>query len=147
MCPFEILRTKMEKKKALTLLFSCAQQYHDNLENKNLLFVYGTTKKQEYIETEYLPRHYLHLTGVDYDGGTGSSEFYNACLEKRLSTDDFSLDKRGLAEKKLSVLSQLMNLHQTANMLGIYNAGNQYLITEKLAGTVTACMGFVEENE
>ena len=46
---------------------------------------------------------------------------------------------------KLSVLSQIMNIHKTAKMVGDYDNTKSVLFTEKIVGTVTACVGFVRE--
>ena len=45
---------------------------------------------------------------------------------------------------KLDVLPQLMCIHITARMVGDYDHSKSLLITDKIAGTVTAAMGFKE---
>ena len=44
---------------------------------------------------------------------------------------------------KLDILPRLMSIHTTARMVGEYDNSNPLLITDKLAGTVTTAMGFI----
>ena len=46
---------------------------------------------------------------------------------------------------KLSVLPQVMNIHKVAKMVGDYDFTKSILFTEKIVGTVTACIGFVRD--
>ena len=62
------------------------QQYNLNLENKNLLFIFNSKFSNiEYFETLFLPKHFLHLTGVISNKNIKSSNFYNMCLKGKLS--------------------------------------------------------------
>lgn len=138
----------MKKEKAIRIIANCASDYHAYLENHNLLFVFGTPQKPNFFEAVFLPRHFLHLTGVDVTEGrfSGSSDFYEKALKGKLSPDDFSLAKNGTTEMKLLVLPQLMKIHRSAKMIGDYSFTKSALYTEKLAGNVAACLGFVRED-
>ena len=46
---------------------------------------------------------------------------------------------------KLDVIDELMKLPWTAKMIGDYNGNGNYLYTEKIAGNIRGCMGFVEQ--
>lgn len=137
----------MKKEDSIRIIVSCAKQYHINLENQNLLFLFGAPREPEWIETTFLPRHFLHLTGVRQNAGISSTDFYDRCLKGYLKASDFSIPKDGTAEMKLAVLPQLMSLHKNAKMIGDYGFAKSLLYTEKLAGNVTACMGFVRDGQ
>lgn len=138
----------MKKDAAIKIITDCAKQYHANLEGKNLLFVFGSLQKPSTFETVFLPRNFLHLTGVEVDESrfAGSSDFYEKCLKGQLSPRDFSLANNGTTEMKLSILPQLMNIQRFAKMVGDYSFTKSMLYTEKLAGNITACLGFVRED-
>jgi hypothetical protein len=134
----------LQKRDALEIIQNCANQYRDKLENNNVMFVSAVNGKASFFETVFLARNFLHLTGVDTE--LDSNNFFSVTLDKRLDLNDFSLTSDGLTEKKLTVLPKLMNIHTTARMIGDHNRANTFLVTDKLAGTVTAAMGFVEDN-
>lgn len=126
-------------------MVNCATLYNHNLENRNLLFLFGIPQFPEYLETVFLARHFLHLTGVKLcpDRVRSSTDFYGRCLNGRLSPSDFFIPESGTTEMKLSVLPQLMQINKFAKMIGNYDFNKSVLSTDKLAGNVSACMGFV----
>ncbi|MBR1496409.1 MAG: hypothetical protein IJ617_02145 [Oscillospiraceae bacterium] len=71
---------------------------------------------------------------------------YDRCLTRSLRTSDFSIPDSGTIEMKLSVLPQMINISKTAKMIGEYSFSKSLLYTEKLAGNVTACVGFVRDD-
>lgn len=139
----------MKKEIAIKIITSCARDYHRYLENQNLLFLFGTLQNTGFFEAAFLPRHFLHLTGVEVANGrfTGSSDFYEKALKGQLSPYDFSLSVTGTTEMKLLVLPQLVRIYHTAKMVGDYSFTKSALYTERLAGNVTACLGFLREDE
>ena len=136
----------MKKNEAINIITSCAKQYQKNLENKNFLFAYNDNNIVKFFEALFLPRNYLHLTGVKLNSNIKSSDFYERCLKGQLSSSTFDLYKNGTTEMKLSVLPQIMNIHKIAKMVGNYSSTKSLLITEKIVGTVIACLGFVYED-
>ena len=60
----------MQVKEIIDTVVDMAQKYQKNLENKNILFVYlnSINQKLEYIETRFLARNFLHLTGLIFSG-------------------------------------------------------------------------------
>jgi len=136
----------MKKDEAIRILTTCAEQYKKNLDNRNLLYIFDDNIKIHHFESLFLPRHYLHLTGVKLlSSEIKSIDFYRLCLRKQLSPSAFSFHENGTTEMKLSVLSQIMNIQKTAKMVGDYDNTKSVLFTEKIVGTVTACVGFVRE--
>lgn len=147
--PFEIMGDHMKKEQAIKIITSCAKEYHNNLENNNLLFIFGTQQKTDYFEAAFLPKNFLHLTGVELVSSSfsGSSDFYNKCLNGQLSPHDFSFAPNGTTDMKLMILPQLMKIHKSAKMIGDYNFSKSLLYTEKLAGNISACLGFVRDDK
>ena len=134
----------MEKKEAIRILSECAKLYKAHLLNKNILIIFDTKDGPAYFEAVFLPRHFLHLTGVGLTNKTGgSSDFFRKCLSGRLNMADFYLLSDGTTEMKLRVLPQIMQIQRFAKMIGDYDGSKTWLYTEKIAGNVTACMGFV----
>lgn len=137
----------MDKDNALKIIVTCAKIYKENLLNKNVLFVYGSLANINYIETLFLQRHFLHLTGVHVQSKRlSSTEFFSMSINNRLRTSDFELPKDGTADLKLAILPALMIIHKTAKMIGEYDNSKTLLFTAKIIGNVTACIGFVPEN-
>lgn len=139
----------MQKKEAIDIISKCSKEYKNNLENKNLLFIFGTSSDKNQFEATFLGRNYLHLTGVIPTLGRFSSayDFYRTCIYNKLAESDFSFANDGTTELKLSILMRIMNIHNTAKMVGEYNSSKTLLYTEKIAGNIFGCMGFVREGE
>jgi hypothetical protein len=137
----------MKKTEAIQIITRCAKEYRSGLSNQNILFLFGAETQAEYFETTFLPRHFLHLTGVVPAEGRvrSSKDFYEKCCKGKLSPEDFSFADNGTTEMKLSVLPQLMQIDRKARMVGDYDFAKSVLRTEKLAGGVRACMGFVRD--
>lgn len=138
----------MKKSEAITILVACAKAYHDNLANQNVLFLFGTVEEPDFLETTFLTRHFAHLTGVVLEPKRvkSSTDFYDRCRKSRVSPKDFDLAANGTTEMKLMVLPQLMQIHRTAKMIGEFDGSKSVLYTEKLAGNVSACMGFIRDD-
>ena len=109
----------MNNKDAVRILKSSAKLFHEELENNNILFVFGNSRNPEFLETLFLRRHFLHMTGVKIRHYMTSGEFFNKCLSSRISESDFYLSSDGTTEMKLSVLPALMSIYKNAKMVGI----------------------------
>lgn len=139
----------VNKLKALSVLFRCAELYRDNLVGNNLLFVCSDKHLNvKMFPVAFLAGNFMHLTGVKFKGKAQSSvAFYNACLDKRLSAEDFEMATDGTTELKLRVLPALFKSNLSATMVGTYKGNRPKLETDRLAGGVKACMGFVFSQE
>ena len=136
---------KLSKNEVAKKVHECAVIYKENLLGKNVLFLsLNENKISDYFECLFLARNFQHLTGVS-SAITGAN-FFHAALNSRLSENNLWLEKDGTTELKLSILKKLMNIHLTARMIGDYDNSKTYLVTDKLAGTVTGAMGFIEDN-
>lgn len=139
----------MKKEDALKIILESAKKYNDNLEGKNFLFVYRKDQKiYESIETYFFPGNFHHLTGttINRQKIESATDFYEACLQNRLTLDSFEIKKDGTTELKLQVLPRLMRLQSCTNMIGDFHENGVKLQTEKLAGNIHGCMGFVKKD-
>ena len=132
-------------KEALRIIHNCALDYKNNLAHKNILFVTLKDSVAAYFEVAFLPRNFLHLTGVQTK--LRSADFYYLAVRDRLREQDFRFAFDGTTDKKLDVLPILMKIHLTARMVGDYDYSKSFLVTDKIAGTVTAAMGFRKNGE
>ena len=151
----------MDKKKAISIITKAARAYHKNLEDQKVLFVYGTPsdvskqlknhatviKGLSFYEVAFHRTNFLHLTGVTLNRETTKSSinFYEKCLAGRLSPEDFNISSNGSTEQKLDVLENMMDLKKAAVMIGDFTDKGPKLYSEKAAGNVFACIGFVRD--
>jgi hypothetical protein len=138
-----------------------AEMYRDNLEDQKVLFLYGVpsdVKKQLQTEEKILSSiqgyeaafhryNFLHLTGVRLNKNSTASaiHFYQKCLDKRLTEDDFSFAKDGSTSQKLDILESMMLIKKNVTMIGEFTDKGPKLFTEKVAGNVCGCIGFVQD--
>jgi hypothetical protein len=128
-----------------------AQNYHNNLENKNLLFVFQKRGENdiEMFEVLCLPKNFLHLTGVDInrENVSGAVDFYNLALNGKLKESHFTQGNKGIIEKKLFAMKQTMFIHNKGREIGEFSGNYGSTYTEKLAGSTKAAMGFTLDDE
>lgn len=137
----------MKKQEAINIILDCAKLYQKNLLGNNLLFIFRNSNNIEYFEAVFEAKHFLHLTGIRLEKNNGSANFFRNIISNRLNPSDFRFASDGTTELKLQVLTNLMNIHCRANMVGEYASIKYELFTEKLAGNVTACLGFVRDSK
>lgn len=151
----------MNKKHAIQIMTKAAQSYRDNLEDQKVLFLYGIpseVKKQlqtegkifssiQGYEVAFHRYNFLHLTGVRLNkSGTASAiHFYQKCLDKRLTENDFAFSKDGSTGQKLDILESIMLIKKNVTMIGEFTDRGPKLFTEKVAGNVCGCIGFVQD--
>ena len=153
---------KYSKEKAIRIVVQCAEQYQKELEQRSLLFLCADKHLSvSSYEFSFFGYNYQHLTGLkvkglkteigeEAEGVTTEKElsaipFYEKCLEHKLSPDDFEFAEDGTTMLKLEILSGVITKNLSASMIGDYNSGKPKLYTERLAGGVKACMGFVKD--
>lgn len=137
----------MKLQEAIRIAYACAKEYSNNLLGRNLLFVIMDKHKNVHtLEVQFGTRQFQHLTGLKTDNIT-SVDFFNRCLDQRLSEDDVAFAEDGTTELKLRVLPDLMRKNLSAKMVGDYNNLQPKLITGKIAGNVNSCMGFVVDEK
>jgi len=117
-------------------------EYKNNLSNKCILFVTATDSKSTSFEALFMPQNFKHLTGAA--SHLSGADFFDLAVRNRLSPNQITLANDGTTDLKLDVLPQLMNIHRTARMVGNYDFSRSLLIADKVAGTVTAALGFIQ---
>ena len=139
----------LTKAQAIKTIIDCAMQYKDNLVNRMLLFlVTDKNKKISHFEVSFDSANFLHLTGCKIDDHKISAlKFYEKCIHKKLSENDFEFSDDGTTPLKLAVLSMMLCKSLSANSIGSYNQKRPALYTERLAGNIKGCMGFVEDKK
>ena len=56
----------MKKEEVLKYAITYAKKYKNNLEGRNVLFIFEDKNTIKFVETVYKAYNYLHLTGLDY---------------------------------------------------------------------------------
>ena len=136
----------MDKLKALAVIFACAQEYQNNLAGRNLLFLCTNKHKKIFsVEVTFDASNFLHMTGLKVDKSNLSAlEFYHKCLDRRLKVSEFEFADDGTTPLKLRILPGLVRKNLSAKMIGDYNMSKPKLYTDKIAGGIKACIGFVQ---
>lgn len=139
----------LRKEDALKIVLEAAGSYENNLANKNLLFISQDKHRRiDSYEVTFHRNNFLHLTGLKVtDESITAPVFYQRCIDKRLSLDDFELSPDGTTELKLDVLPRLVCKNLSANMIGKHDTYKIKLYTERLAGNIHGCMGFVLDSK
>lgn len=151
----------MDKRKAIQIMTKAADLYQKNLEDQKILFLYGIpsqVKKQLQTEEKRISAikgyevafhryNFLHLTGVKINTSLVASaiHFYEKCLNRRLNEDDFSFSRDGSTGQKLDILESMMQIKRNVTMIGDFTDRGPKLYSEKAAGNVCACIGFVKD--
>ena len=141
---------KYTKEEAISIVVQCAEKYHTELEGKTLLFICTDKHKRTVpIEFSFYGNNYMHLTGLkpsrqtaDASIGLFANDFYQKCLEHKLSVNDFDFSEDGTTHLKLDVLPNVICKNLRASIVGDYNSSKPRLYTEKIVGSTHACMGF-----
>lgn len=130
------------KKEALARVFSAATEYKNNLVDQSLLFICTDKHKRAYhLEVTFDASNFLHMTG--FETSVKPQHFFEMCLDRRLTENDFEFSDDGTTPLKMIALPKLVKKNLSANMLGDYNMAQPKLYTEKIAGGVYACVGFI----
>ena len=160
----------MTTKEALAVVFSCADEYKENLVDHSLLFLCQDKHKNTYcVEVTFDISNFQHLTGFktvrmdsessEHDSSdenvaqkTGkkkitAAHFFELCIDRRLSENDFEFAEDGTTPLKMKVLPSVVKKSLSANMIGFYNGLQPRLYTERIAGSVKACVGFVRDED
>ena len=142
------MHMKMKRKtfeEAKEILRIAAQAYKNNYINKNVLFVAMSDESVSLYEVSFFAKNFMHLTGNTKP--MSSKHFFNLAKSGSLKKDDFAFAKDGTTDMKLDVLLPLMNIVYNAQMIGDYNNLHEWVVTDKMVGTVTIAMGFKKDEE
>lgn len=138
----------MQVENIINIVVDIAQKYQEKLENKNILFIYLNRSDQtiKYIETRFLSRNFLHLTGLNFSGKY-SNYFYKLCINNKLKSKDIQIKNKKIIQMKLEILDNLVSLNKKSKMIGNFNESKLKLNTEIVIGNIGWCLGFIKENE
>ncbi|MCL2819478.1 MAG: PBECR4 domain-containing protein, partial [Oscillospiraceae bacterium] len=142
------MHMKMKRKtfeEAKEILRIAAQAYKDNYINKNVLFVAIRDEVISLYEVSFFAKNFMHLTGNTKP--MSSKYFFNLAKNGSLKKSDFTFANDGTTDMKLDVLLPLMNILYNAQMIGDYNNLHEWVVTDKMVGTVTIAMGFKKDEE
>lgn len=155
-----------KKQAVLSAVFSAAADYEKNLNGNNLLFVLlDKHKNTSYFEVEFDSSNFMHLTGIQFTNTYKKSlkfnadnygndieisyanKFYEKCINRKMGINEFEFSENGTTQLKLQVLPFLMKSNLSANMVGKFTSLTCKLYTERVAGNVRGCMGFVKDKK
>lgn len=135
-------------------MIDCAKKYRENLENKNIIFIYHEKNKINYIETRFTAGNFLHLTGLEYARNINGQEsrssikFYKDIINNKLSVHNIKIKDKNTIKLKLEILYNLMNIGYSAKMIGTYDkVTKNLLVTDKVVGNVRYCIGVKQVNK
>lgn len=141
------------QKQILSIISNCIKEYDSNLLNNKVIFILEDKYKNVSYEEVFFPKSsFYHLTGTIIKDARGnqlnSYDVYNKIIDNKLTLNRYTIkSKDKTTGLKLNVLPQLMKIDRMANMMGDFNNYNLFLQTEKVAGNVRACMGFVKDRK
>lgn len=140
-----------EQKEILNIISDCIKEYDSNLLNKKVMFILEDKYRNISKEEVFFPKSsFYHLTGtiIKEIGGRelNSYNVYNKIIDNKLTLNKYAIQSKDKTTGlKLNVLPQLMKIDKMANMMGDFNNRNLFLQTEKVAGNIHSCMGFVKD--
>lgn len=138
----------MTKNQIISIVHACACAYDANLRNTQVMFVYLDANNNTcFAEVRFRSHHFLHFTGLTLRKGLSANQFYNRILHGKLNPNDFSVSNPFLVQRKLKILPSIVNIDHNARMIGDYVGPHLELYTEKVAGTTSACLGFILKND
>ena len=133
---------KYTKKDIIKILYLNAEEYEENLLDKNIMFIYknGKTNSMHYIETIFNDYNFLHLTGMKYK--KGAIKFFKSCRRKNLQDKDVEIRNEIFTALKLEVLESAMAINKSAKRIGIYNDNKSNIKIERVIGNMHCWIGF-----
>ncbi len=129
---------KYDKKKAIEIIVRAAKNYKDHLQDKVFLIIYTEKGITKNVQVEFRDSHFLHLTGV-YTR-LSAKRFYEKCINKKLSINDFELEMGGKTQQKLIVLPFLHELLYNNCMIGNFINSGIYIRADYFVGNTKATL-------
>ena len=146
----------MKKEEVLKYAITYAKKYKNNLEGRNVLFIFEDKNTIKFVETVYKAYNYMHLTGLDYCPISSSKmskyqkamEFYKLANIGKLNAKNIVIKNPAIIDLKMQALNTLIDIDKSAKMIGDYNnIIKDALYTEKISGNVHYCLGFVKDRQ
>ena len=113
---------KYTKQEILKIILLVAKEYDAKLNDKHFKIAYQKGKNIEETVVGFRDMNFLHLTGVKTK--LSAQQFYEACINGKLSERDFEVDNKGKVQQKIAVLPYLPKLLYGRCMIGDFiNSG------------------------
>ena len=134
------------KEQAVKIITQCANEYETELRNKRFVLAYEDNNKLQYKIVGFKAGNFLHLTGVD--AKTSATRFYEKCLDRKLSKNDFEFDKHNQCHLKLTVLPMLSKMFYNHSLRGDFARSGLWIEVDYFIGTTNRLLslGFREGN-
>lgn len=136
----------IQKREIIQEITESARLYDQNLQGKNIMFIYLNNHELNFIETKFLKSNFFHLTGL-ISNNINPNQFYEKCLNNKIKENEIKIKKDGTTMLKLQVLKNLMCINKNAKMIGDFDKNKLYLTTDKLIGNTNECLGFKKVNK
>lgn len=138
----------MTAKEAISIVNKCAKQYDEILCNKKIAFLYRDgNNKSHALEVSFRANNFMHFTGITTKNSQKAVSFYRDALDQRLKESNIVFKDSYTTQLKLEILPKIMTLPYTARMVGDYIGPRIELITEKVTGTTSACLGVIKDRD
>lgn len=121
------------KKEALKIITQCAREYDFELNNKRFLLAYKENNRLNYKIVGFKASNFLHLTGVETP--ISPKRFYQKCLDRKLSVNDFEFDEDNQSHLKLSVLPMLPKMFYSHSLRGDFLRSGLWIEVDYFVGT------------
>ena len=129
---------KYDKKTALQIIVNAAKEYELKLNNKHFLIIYQEASETKTVCVGFRDMNFLHMTGVK--ARLSAQQFYSACLDGKLSENDFEIDDKGKVQQKLMVLPHLSELLYNNCMIGNFINSGIYIRADYFVGNTKAVL-------
>lgn len=129
---------KYDKKQALNIIVKAAEGYQKKLQDRSFLIIYQNDKGIGSVRVGFRGNHFLHMTGVETN--LSAKRFYEKCINKKLSVDEFWIDNKGKAQRKLEVLPYLSELLYHNCMIGNFINSGVYIRADYFVGNTRAVL-------
>lgn len=134
------MKSIFSKEQAIKIIRNAAERYDKTLNNKDLLVITKEGKKIINYILQFQDSNFMHFTGVQ--SKFSPSKFFYAVLQGELSINDFNFKDKFLAEKKMRILENAVDLPLSARMIGNFNYAGIKLQADVGAGSPSFVMAF-----
>lgn len=129
---------KYNKRTALKIIVDAAKEFNKKLNDKHFLIIYQECGQTKNVSVGFRDMNFLHMTGVTTK--LSAQRFYSACLDGKLSENDFEIDNKGKVQQKLTVLPYLSELLYTNCMIGNFINSGIYIRADYFIGNTKAVL-------
>lgn len=132
------MKKNISSREAVKIIVEAAKQYDKKLKDRHFYIIYQKIGQIRTACVGFRDMNFLHLTGVKTR--LSAQLFYSAAIFGKLSERDFSLDTKGKAQQKLSVLPYLHELFYHGCMIGDFINSGIYIKADYFVGDTKAVL-------